>query len=217
MPARSSVATFDLGLPGFDPPAALEAWLKLKSATQGFLIEKSGLDDRAFLGAAPFEALRVRRGRAWSQTRDKSRALSGNPFAALGRRLACFSAPGAAPFSTGAVGALSYEMARHLEKLPASPEAEEASLMLFDEILAWDRRRGRCELSVLLPARGAPRARAEAAGRAERLSAALRALPKRAPRDPERRGLAAMRGTLGRGRFMKGVRSLKDSIGRGDP
>jgi anthranilate synthase component 1 len=199
-----------LGTARRDAGALLAHWLAVEASDRGFVIEKEA-GAEAFVGAAPFETLRVRRGRALSEAGGKARALPGNPFEALGRRLAEHRVRGARPFETGAVGALSYEMARHLERLPLTPEPEEARVMLFSAVARLDRKTGRAELCALIPdGRGAKGARRRARELAGKLALA-----------PLRDGTFLMRSAepkpaRGGGFYTRGVRALKDNIGAGD-
>src|SRR5690349_9917252 len=112
-----------LGGARFDASRALEAWLALSGSDRGFVIEKAG-GSGVWLAADPFETLRVRGGKAVAESGGRRSVLPGNPFAALGRRLAAHRVRGARPFETAAVGSLSYEMVRHLERLPLKGAGE---------------------------------------------------------------------------------------------
>src|SRR5690349_23187371 len=73
----------------------------------------------AFIAVEPFQ---------WLESKDEAveldgRRATGNPFAVLRRELARFSLqadPALPPFQGGVVGCLGYELARHLERLPAA-------------------------------------------------------------------------------------------------
>ena len=199
-----------LGRADVDADALLEHWLALSGSTQGFLIEKDG-GAAAFVGAAPFEVLRVRGGKALVEVGGKTRALPGNPFAALGKRLREHRVSGAREYETGAVGSLNYEMVRHLEKLPIKPGGEEARLMLFPAIARLDRRSGKAELCALIPVgRGADAARRKA----RELARALKDAPRIKGGSPLRGGKPAP--ARGRAAFMAGVLALKENIAAGD-
>jgi anthranilate synthase component 1 len=207
--ARSfSVFSIDLGLAGLDAVSCLERLLP--AGGRGFIIEKN--EDgrrRAWIGADPFELLSVQRGRAISETKSGKRALKGNPFAALGKRLSQFHAEGGEAFDGGAVGLLGYEIVRHLERVPVKPEPYEAVLMLFDRVLVVEN--GRAGLRALV--RGAADRR-RAALEACRLSALLEGAGPVAARRSEK--LLPVRGGRGRAAFLRGVRRVKEHIRAGD-
>ncbi len=204
-----SVARFDLELSGLDPATCLERLLR--PGLRGFLIEKNeGGVRRAWLGAEPFEMLTVERGRAWSQVRGRRRALPGNPFRALGRRLAEFRARGGQAFDGGAVGLLGYEMVRHLERVPVRPERYEAVVMLFDQVVVVED--GRASLRALVSDAAGRR---RAAARAGELRELLRWAGPVADWPISKRPLPAV-GGAGRAAFLRGVSRLKSHIRAGD-
>jgi anthranilate synthase component 1 len=209
VPRPLSVVRVPLGLQGLDPAACLERLLP--PGGTGFVLEKNeGGRRRAWVGVSPFETLTVERGRAYARRGTKRRALKGNAFEALGRRIAQFRARGGEAFDGGAVGLLGYEMVRHLERVPVRPERVEASLGLYDAVLTLED--GRATLRVLGRGRAARR-RADALVRdwRERLRGAG---PVPTPKPSGR--LLAARPRRGRAAFLKGVRRLKDRIRAGD-
>jgi anthranilate synthase component 1 len=198
----SRVVKVDLGLKGLDAVSCMERLLP--PGGRGFIIEKN--EDgrrRAWIGVGPFELLTVQGGRAYSETKRGRRALPGNPFAALGGRIAAHRSLGGETFDCGAVGLLGYEMVRHLERVPARPEPYEAVLMLFDEILVVEG--GRASLRSV-------------AGHAARRARELRgALEGAGPFDgPAPTRLLPVRGGRGRAAFLRGVAKLKGHIRAGD-
>lgn len=234
-PARFGVRSLDLGQGQIDAPLALERWLALEGSSAGFLIEKSEPGESlVFLGVAPFETLRVLRGKVVQETKRGRKIISGNPFSALGRRLADFRIHGRfRPFSTGAVGSLGYEMVRHLENIPGRSLAQEGFLMLFDRIAVWDRVRGRGELFVLQPRRKGAAAREAVMPKALRAVPVLRSCrlsppgleagPPRSRRmvfsgaPPRGPGEACLDGgALGRTGFLRAARRIKEHIRAGD-
>lgn len=204
-----TVLRHDLGLTGLDGASCLERLLR--PGLRGFLIEKD--EDgrkRAWLGASPFEMLTVENGRAYSEARGRKRALKGNPFAALGARIAEFKARGGEAFDCGAVGLLGYEMVRHLERVPVKPEKYEAVVMLFSEIVVIED--GRATLRSLV-ANG--KDRKHAATRAKELRELLRwARP--VPAEPTHGKVLEARGRRGRADYMRGVRRIQQHIRAGD-
>jgi anthranilate synthase component 1 len=207
--ARSfTVFTIGLGLDGLDAVSCLERLLP--QGGRGFIIEKNEEGRRrAWIGARPFELLSVQRGRAISESGGRRRVLKGNPFAALGARIASFRAKGGEAFDCGAVGLLGYEMVRHLERVPVRPERYESVLMLFDEVLVIEG--GRASLRALVTgAAGRRRARA----RARELSGLLAGAGPVATRKSA--ALLPVRGGRGRAAFLRGVAAIKEHIRAGD-
>jgi anthranilate synthase component 1 len=214
--SRFSVETFPLGAADFDAPAALEA----ASGAQGFMMEKAGPGGgTVVLGTESFERLRIKAGRLMAETARGRRQIPGNPFWALGQRLAEFRAAGRVPaFETGAVGYLDYEIVRNLERLPPKAYPEEALMMLFDGLVCADRVRGRTEFVALLPSgRGKSAARLKARATARRWGNILATVPRRrAEIVLPPKTLAPMAGTMGKARFIAAVRRLKEHIRAGD-
>ncbi|MBI4422320.1 MAG: anthranilate synthase component I family protein [Elusimicrobia bacterium] len=189
------------------------AYLRLRGRGPSFLLESGasagGAARWSFAGAGPIEALRVEAGVATATDAGGTRALPGNPFQALGRRLEAWRAtavPGLPPFAGGAVGWVGYEMARHLEPATglAAPPGPEALLWIFPEVVAFDHASSR----LYLVSNGGSRRSLDAL--AVRLA---RPLP-RAARRPA--GSGRVRPLLGREAFVDGVRSLKAGIRAGD-
>ncbi|MBI3551300.1 MAG: anthranilate synthase component I family protein [Elusimicrobia bacterium] len=211
MSARLGVERFPLGPADFDGPAALEA----AGAARGFLLEKTGpAGHTAVLGASPFETLRIKSGRLVSETARGAKTLPGNPFWALGKRLAQLRARGAAPFETGAVGYLDYEIVRHLERLPPKAWPEEALMMLCDGLVVADRAKGAAQFVALVEG---PSGRRRARRCAERWAGILRRTPRRRNDvSAPPKTLAPIRPTMGKSAFMAAVRRLKEHIRAGD-
>lgn len=195
-------------LPG-DLLTPVGAYLRLRGGAPSFLLESgasaAGAARWSFLGTGPVETLWVEGGKAFSSTEGE---LPGNPFTALGRRLAgrrAAAVPGLPPFAGGAVGWLGYEMVRHLEPSAGlrAPSGDEARLWVFRDVVAYDHARSRL---LLITNGGGPRA---LDALARRLSAPVRA-------EPTRRGSAAARPLMSRAAFEGGVRRLKERIRAGD-
>ncbi|HBL17354.1 MAG: hypothetical protein A2X36_11100 [Elusimicrobia bacterium GWA2_69_24] len=198
-------------LPG-DLLTPVAAYLRLRGRGASFLLESGasagGAARWSFLGTGPMETLAVRGGEAVVRENGRERVIFGNPFAALGRRLAERSAalvPGLPPFAGGAVGWLGYEMARHLEPRAglATPPGDEARLWVFPEVVAFDHARSR----ILLVSNLGSRRGLDALER--RLS-----LPARAE-SAARRG-AGVRALMRRADYEAGVRRIKQHIRAGD-
>jgi anthranilate synthase component I len=98
-----------------------------------------------FIGLAPFKRI-VARGREITITEGKRvTQLDDDIFTILRRALSGHKAarlPGLPPFTAGAVGFLSYDAVRQIERLPNLAKDElgvpDACLLFFDEVLAFD-------------------------------------------------------------------------------
>jgi anthranilate synthase component 1 len=108
-----------------------------------------------FIGLNPYKRI-VSRGRAITVTEGgKTVELEGDVFALLREALGGHTparVPGLPPFTAGAVGFLSYDVVRQIEKLPATAPDElhvpDACLLFFDEVLAFDHVRKEIHLVV---------------------------------------------------------------------
>jgi anthranilate synthase component I len=199
-----SARVFSWRCPDFEPGTALRRLMEGSRSSQGFALET---EDARYLAAAPFEVLRVRRGKAYRENGGRRAALSGNPFQALGSRLSEFRLSGrTAPWMTGAFGMLSYEMTRHLEKLPFAAQEDEASVLVFPWILRWQAGRAElCSIEGVGPA-------SKSAALAERALAASPIETWAANGS----GLSPVPGGLGKAGFLRGVKKLKEHIRAGD-
>src|SRR5271165_5525323 len=97
-----------------------------------------------FIGLNPYKRI-VSRGRAIMISEGKKTVrIEGDVFAVLREALSGHKparVPGLPPFTAGAVGFLSYDVVRQIEKLPATAKDElhvpDACLLFFDEVLAF--------------------------------------------------------------------------------
>ncbi len=187
-----------------------------------------------FMGIRPYRTI-VARGRELtireSQEKGvKTRTVEGDIFAALKEALGGHNPaqlPGLPPFTAGAVGFFSYDVVRQIETLPSLAKDDlgmpDATLMFFDEVLAFDHLRK--EILIVVTAdvtAGRPeRAYEQALGRLERLVKRLaRPLPRSASRQLA--GSGSARGSLKvdprtpKRRFLKAVVKAKEYIAAGD-
>ena len=152
--------------------------------------------------------------------------LPGNPFLALGQRLARFRAanePGLPRFCGGAVGTLNYEMIRHLEPSVslAVSEGPEAQLLVFKNLVAFDHVRHRMLLIANVaaqPQTSLAKSYGKACQALDEMQEKLRQ-PTREPSlrlAPENRRALAPKAALGRAAFIKGVKRFKAHIRAGD-
>jgi anthranilate synthase component I len=108
-----------------------------------------------FIGLNPYKRI-VSRGRAITISEGKKTVqIEGDVFAVLREALSGHTparVPGLPPFTAGAVGFLSYDVVRQIEKLPATAADElhvpDACLLFFDEVLAFDHARKEIHLVV---------------------------------------------------------------------
>ncbi|WP_439815846.1 anthranilate synthase component I family protein [Zavarzinia sp. CC-PAN008] len=127
---------------------------------------------------------RVIRADDWGVTVDGV-AVAGDPFAVLERELAAWALPGAtgpAPFLTGAIGYLGYDLGRHLERLPPPADdpvtVPEMVVGLYDAVAAFDgATRQAWVIARALPGEPVAAAEAKAAALARPLEAAPAASP----------------------------------------
>src|SRR5262249_37299121 len=95
----------------------------------------------SFIAADPFSTLKARDG--WIE--DGDGRFAGDPFAALAERLQRYpveSEPDLPPFQTGAAGYFAYDLARHLERLPAhridDQPLPDVRMGFYDWAIAYD-------------------------------------------------------------------------------
>ncbi|MGA2850504.1 MAG: anthranilate synthase component I [Terracidiphilus sp.] len=183
-----------------------------------------------FIGLAPFKRI-VARGRDITITEGKKvieveddifvvlrRALSGHKAARL---------PGLPPFTAGAVGFLSYDAVRQIERLPSLSKDElgvpDACLLFFDEVLAFDHVRKEIWLVVTADVtRGKAAAKpAQAYDKAiQRLDALEKRLAQPLPKSIDKKG--RVQGSLkvkhrtSKKDYLAAVRRTKDYIAAGD-
>jgi anthranilate synthase component 1 len=108
-----------------------------------------------FIGLNPYKRI-VARGRSIVISEGKKTVqLQGDVFAILREALSGHTparVPGLPPFTAGAVGFLSYDVVRQIEKLPSTAADElhvpDACLLFFDEVLAFDHVRKEIHLVV---------------------------------------------------------------------
>jgi anthranilate synthase component I len=108
-----------------------------------------------FIGLNPYKRI-VSRGRAITITEGRKAVhIEGDVFVVLREALSGHTparVPGLPPFTAGAVGFLSYDVVRQIEKLPATAPDElhvpDACMLFFDEVLAFDHVRKEIHLVV---------------------------------------------------------------------
>jgi para-aminobenzoate synthetase component I len=191
--------------------AALPGAILLDSAVAG-----APLGRYSFIAAEPFLTLTSRDG----MIDDGSGPFRGDPFAALAERLARYATetePRLPPFQTGAAGYLAYELARHLERLPAhridDQPLPDMLLGFYDWTIAFDH----AERRGFIMASGHPAATdSERRARAAERIAAVRHRLERPVALPSRGVVARPRPDLDRAAYEAMVRRTIDYILAGD-
>lgn len=216
----------------WDRWTTVEAYERLKAKTpRSFLLESAAggeaIGRYSFMGIEPFAVLRLDGHHLSYESKDES--WSGDvekPMAALGERLQRYQAPfhkALPPFQGGAVGYVSYDAVRFLERVPElvdGPPSADAHFMFFNTVLAVDRLKHRLYvMSGIFPERESI---ADGLKRVEReRDATLARLDQASPKDP----LFPFEGEfpeiavtphLGEARFADGVKLFKQHIRKGD-
>jgi anthranilate synthase component 1 len=212
-----------------DLETPVSAFLRVAAAEpECFLLESVEGGERlgryTYIGIRPSRRI-VSHGREIEITENgKTRRLTGDVFALLRDALSGQTPariPGLPPFTAGAVGFLSYDVVRQIERLPARAEDDlgmpDACLMFFDEVLAFDHVKKEILLIVTADLRrNKPQAAySDAAQRLDRLE---RRLARPLPKLPARRaaGKVRMASRTKKAAFVKAVERAKEYIAAGD-
>ncbi len=127
------------------------------------------------------------------------------------------------PFTAGAVGFLSYDVVRQLERLPARAKDDlgvpDCVFMFFDRLLAFDHVRHEIHIMAAAdvrqdPRRAYQRARRDIAAIEKRLRAGLPAAALRPPKPHP--GEVKLHANMSRGTYLKAVERAKEYIAAGD-
>ena len=182
-----------------------------------------------YLGVNPFMLVRCRGDRITIQRGRERVEKTGNIFEVL-RELASpyipVAIPGLPPFAAGAVGYLSYDAVRQLEKLPAGAvndlSLDDANLMYFTDLIALDHVQRRILIiSNVLTEHGSGSLRAKYREAARRIGHIQKMLARPArvhPLGGSLRGSrrATLRSNLTGQSYMRKVETAKDYIRAGD-
>ncbi len=177
-----------------------------------------------FIGLNPYKRI-VSRGRDLTITEGKKTVqLQGDVFDVLREALSGHTparVPGLPPFTAGAVGFLSYDVVRQIEKLPATAADElhvpDACLLFFDEVLAFDHVRKEIHLVVTadVTLQTPADAYADAAKRLARLEKRLaRPLPK-LPKSTGKGNLKVTHRTKKKD-YLSSVERIREYVAAGD-
>jgi anthranilate synthase component I len=208
---------------GSKPPAK-------DAACHSFLLESVEGGERVgrytFFGVDPFQTISCRGNRITLVRGREKTEETGNVFEFLrrvGSKYRSVALPGLPPFTAGAVGYLSYEAVRQLERLPArvepDVEIDDAIFMYFRNLAAFDHVRRRLFLISNVLTEEDPgdlRSKyAAAVGELDRLERKL-ARPSRPPRVPSPRGKLKIRANMPQKRYEEMVERGKEYIRAGD-
>jgi aminodeoxychorismate synthase component I len=114
----------------------------------------------AFIGIEPYLTFKVKNGLVEIDCMGRKTVSYRKPLQRLRELLASYpqaSCEGLPPFQGGAAGMLSYDFVRYLEKLPETAEDDlnvpDAHFFMFDRVIAFDQREGKCWVIVCPGAR----------------------------------------------------------------
>jgi anthranilate synthase component 1 len=181
-----------------------------------------------FLGARPYMVLRAAGDEITIVRGRKQEKRRGSVFEVLRQLLGEHrpaQVPGAPPFTAGAVGYVSYDTVRQLERLPQRARQDVdvpgCLLMFFDRLLAFDHVRHQIHIIAAADVRGGDlkrayqRATRDIAQIEKRLAAGLKRLDFRAAAAPGARP-PAPRSSVSHGKFLASVRRAQEYIAAGD-
>jgi anthranilate synthase component 1 len=213
-----------------DLETPVSVYLKLRGEGESFLLESveggEQLARYSFLGAGPARVLTLRGDQVTIRSGPTVEQFSLNgrdPFDVLRGLLAPYHAvsiPGLPRLFGGAVGYLSYDMARYIERLPAAARREldlpDAVLLLADTLVAFDHVKHRALVIANAHVDSHPRAAYDdAVARIERIVARLnRPMPawSSAPSQDGRQ----LESNVAPERYMEMVRQAQEYIAAGD-
>ncbi len=195
-------------------PAPRTALAGLAAGRYPFLLESSRRDRRfgrhSFAGANPFLTLTARGGRIEIERNGMVEVLTDDPLAVLRRlleehRIRDTAAP--TPLPAGAVGFLSYDLVRGLEKLPELTEDDlglpDLFFCFYDSVITWDHASAETTVSATGPGR-----------HADDLAALARAGHERRAGLP--RLASPLRSTFTKREYLAAVERARDLITAGD-
>jgi anthranilate synthase component 1 len=213
-----------------DLETPVSAFLKLGGGPYSFLLESveggGGSGRYSFLGTGPRTVFRAKGKRAeFLRDGEWDGHETGDPLALLQDELARYRvvpAEGLPPFAGGAVGFLSYDAVRWIERLPSRLKDDldlpDACFMLTDTLLAFDRYTNKITIIALAHVAGKPDAAYTKAVLA--IQSVIEALKRPLPQD----AVSYLGGSESRGfkskvsqpRFEKMVEAAKEHIRAGD-
>jgi anthranilate synthase component 1 len=212
-----------------DLETPVSAFLRIAAAEpEAFLLESveggEHVGRYTFIGIQPYKKL-ISRGREITIQEGKAqRTFTGDIFDELKKALTGHTParlPQLPPFTAGAVGFFAYDVVRQLEKLPSTATDElgipDATLMFFDQVLAFDHVKKEIHLIVTADLGREPKSGAyeRSVRRLDKLERRLaQALPKL--RKSKSLGKLKLTSRTPRASFLKAVEKTKEYIAAGD-
>jgi anthranilate synthase component 1 len=212
-----------------DLETPVSAFLRVAAAEpECFLLESVEGGERlgryTYIGIRPSRRLMSHGDQVEITEHGRTRTVTGDVFALLRDALAGHAparVPGLPPFTAGAVGFLSYDVVRQIERLPNDTVDDlgmpDACLMFFDEVLAFDHVKKEILLIVTADLRR-HKPQAAYADALKRLDRLEKRLAHPLPKLPARRASGKLR-TASRTKkaaFLKAVERAKEYIAAGD-
>jgi anthranilate synthase component 1 len=177
-----------------------------------------------FIGIQPYKKMVSRGQQITVQEGRRRQSFTGDIFEELKRALGGHRPArlaGLPPFTAGAVGFFSYDVVRQIEKLPSLAKDElgvpDASLMFFDQVLAFDHVKKEIHLMVTadLARESREGAYQRSVRRLDKLERRLaRALP--APKRKRPQGKLKLTARTSKTAFLKSVSKAKEYVASGD-
>ena len=212
-----------------DLETPVSAFLRIAAEEpEAFLLESVEGGERVgrytFIGIQPYKKMVSRGEHITVQEGRKRLAFTGDIFEELKKALSGHTParlPSLPPFTAGAVGFFSYDVVRQIERLPSIAADElgvqDACLMFFDQVLAFDHVKKEIHLIVTADLAREPREGAyqRSIRRLDKLERRLaQALPKQKKRKPE--GKLQLSSRTSKAAFLKSVGKVKEYIASGD-
>ena len=213
-----------------DLETPVSAFLRVAAAEpEAFLLESVEGGEQVgrytFIGIRPYKKMTARDGRITVTEGRKRRTYEGDIFCELKQALegeTSAKLPGLPPFTAGAVGFFSYDVARTIETIPALAADElqvpDAHLMFFDEVLAFDHVKKAIHLIVTVGTRGkvGEALYKSAEKRLDRLEKLLSAAIVRNKKQKPVKGPLKLKARTKKANFLKAVERIKEYIAAGD-
>jgi anthranilate synthase component 1 len=206
------------------------AYLRIaRDAKYSFLLESieggEAVARHTFAGANPEMIFRVRGGKSFLETNDRSVELGEDPIEQLRRLVARYRparVPGLPPLTGGAIGYFAYDMVRLVERIPATGRddlgLDDCIMMFYLGLVAFDHVRHRAWVirNVLTDEPGSLRAKYDAAVREIRRTRRKLEAPLPDKRRRKGSGSLRLRSNFTKAKYFAAVRKVKSYIRAGD-